>query len=77
MNKDERFDPEDLEAARAASVVYGKDEAEEQRLVALGRRAEALLASEDPPSAMREAVYAGGEYLGNAWKWFRSALGGE
>lgn len=71
--KDERFDSEELERVKAEAR-HGRGEAEDQRLMELGRRVEALLESEESPQEMRQAVYAGGYYLDNAWAWFRSTL---
>ncbi len=66
--KDERFDREEVEQVRADAA--RGDATEEERLITLGRRVEALLASEDPPDGLSRRV-------GNsrdAWDWFRSAL---
>lgn len=72
--------PEDLEKARELARQFGSDEAEEQRLMDLGRRVEGLLAREEPPEGLREALDAGAEYLSAgqlfaganaAWDWIR------
>ena len=72
--------PEEMERVRELARRFGRDEAEDQRLIALGRRTEELLASEEPPEGLRNAIIDG--ELGNpeppAWSWLRERLlGGE
>jgi hypothetical protein len=77
--KDERFDPEEVERLRVASVAFGKHEAEDQRLIALGRRVEALFSSgkSDPWWQFVER-HDGESWSGEqTWEWFRSAIQGE
>ena len=44
--------PEEMERVRELARRFGRDEVEEQRLIALGRRTEELLASEEPPEGL-------------------------
>lgn len=79
---------EDDEVGRAVML---RDKAALQRILAgeeaedgeLGKKVRELLASEEPPEALREALDAGAEYLsagqlfagaGAAWAWFRKQL---
>lgn len=77
--KDERFDPDELERVRTEAARYGKDEAEEQRLMELGRRVEKLLKIDGPSIPLDRAIAERNPAFhpspgDAALAWFRSRL---